>query len=135
MGAAECGTLLGSSRMGNSRLGIERGSDHGVPTLTCTGWAESETLDTLRTALDGVHADALGGSVPTVIADLRGLEFVSSTCLKAFVTWLQRVKELDDKKRYRIVFRSNPTHSWQHRSLGALAAFAGNVVSIETVTS
>ncbi len=118
-----------------SRLGILRSTDRGVPVLTCLGWAESETLETLRTALDGVHADAVGSAVPTVIADLRDLEFVSSTCLKAFVTWLQRVKELDDKQRYRIVFRSNPTHSWQHRSLGALAVFAGNVVSIETVTS
>jgi hypothetical protein len=118
-----------------AKLSILRGSSDGALLLTCTGWAETETADTLRSALDLVHADALGAAAPAVIADLRDLEFASSTCLKAFVTWLQRVKELGDEQRYRIVFRSNPTHSWQHRSLGALQVFAKNVVSIETVAA
>ena len=99
--------------------------------LTCLGSAESGAMTQLAQAIDGVHAEAIGSPTREVIADIRGLEFASSSCLKVFVTWLQRVKELEDTQRYRVVFRSNPRHSWQRRSLGALAAFAGNVVAIE----
>ena len=100
--------------------------------ITCLGSAETEALPTLAFALDAIHQDAIKCSAGSVIADVRGLEFASSSCLKAFVTWLQRVQELDDEHRYKVRFRSNPQHSWQRRSLGALAAFAAGVVEIET---
>jgi hypothetical protein len=103
--------------------------------ITCTGCAETEVLPELAAALDAVHTDAMKRSASTVIADIRDLEFASSSCLKAFVSWLQRVQELEDHQRYKIRFRSNPRHSWQRRSLGALAAFAAGVVEIETVGS
>jgi len=100
--------------------------------LTCSGSAETEALESLNAVLNGLHQDVVSNSTRNVIADVRGLEFASSSCLKAFVTWLQRVQELDDSHRYQILFRSNPSHSWQRRSLGALAAFASGVVRIES---
>ena len=100
--------------------------------LTCSGCAESASFDTLSAALSAVHQDAMKRSAQSVIADVRALEFASSSCLKAFVNWLQHVQELDDGQRYKVRFRSNPRHSWQRRSLGALAAFAAGVVEIET---
>src|ERR1041384_6013851 len=75
-----------------------------------SGSAEGEALGPLQTLLDHVHNDAVRTSVRQVVADLRALEFASSSCLKAFVTWLQRVQELDDDRRYQILFRSNPHH-------------------------
>jgi hypothetical protein len=103
--------------------------------LTCSGSAETEELAALHSVLSGLHDDILRDPVKNVIADIRGLEFASSSCLKAFVTWLQRVQELEDPQRYLITFRSNPRHTWQRRSLGALAAFAAGVVRIETEAS
>ena len=99
--------------------------------LTCSGSAETEAVEQLLATLDDVHRSAVNALARQVVADLRGLEFASSSCLKAFVTWLQRILELDEAHRYHVLFRSNPRHSWQRRSLGALAAFAGNVVQIE----
>jgi hypothetical protein len=75
-------------------------------------------------------SDALAGSTRSVIADLRQLEFASSSCLKQVVSWLKRVQELDERRRYKVVFRSNPAHSWQRRSLGALADFAAGFVEV-----
>jgi len=101
-------------------------------TLTCTGCAETESLLQLSSALEAAHADAISSAAERVVADLRGLEFASSSCLKAFVSWLQRVVELEGDRRYRIVFLANPRHGWQRRSLAALAAFGGDLVAIET---
>jgi hypothetical protein len=106
--------------------------DGATVVLTCRGSAETRAFSELSAALDAVHRDALQRAAEEVVADVRALEFASSSCLKAFVTWLQRVQELDDDRRYQILFRSNPHHSWQRRSLGALAAFASGVVNIET---
>jgi hypothetical protein len=78
------------------------------------------------------HASATSDDVRAVVADLRGLEFATSACLKVFVLWLQRVIALDGTQRYKVVFRSTLQHSWQRRSLGAFAAFAGDIVEIQT---
>jgi hypothetical protein len=99
--------------------------------LTCVGCAETESFAELSAALDAVHQDAMAHSAPAVIADVRGLEFANSMCLKAFVTWLQRIQELDDHQRYKVRFRSNPRHLWQRHGLDALAAFAAGVVEID----
>jgi hypothetical protein len=106
-----------------------------VLTLVCTGCAETESLRQLSDVLETLHGDAVRDSAESVVADVRALEFASSSCLKAFVTWLQRVVELEDARRYRVLFRSNPRHSWQRRSLAALAAFGGDVVAIEAEPS
>jgi hypothetical protein len=100
--------------------------------LTCSGSAETESFSALAAVLEAVHKDAMQRSATSVIADLRALEFASSSCLKAFVSWLQSVQELDDAHRYKVRFRANPRHSWQRRSLGALAVFAAGVVEIES---
>jgi hypothetical protein len=99
--------------------------------LVCSGSAESESVDALTRALDDAHATAVGAAATTVVADLRGLEFATSSCLKVFVSWLQRVQKLESN-RYKVVFRSTPTYSWQRRSLGALAAFAKDIVEIRS---
>jgi len=103
--------------------------------LVCSGSAESESADALHRALETTHTTAVEGSARTVIADLRGLEFAASSCLKVFVSWLQRVQKLETAARYKVVFRSTPQYSWQRRSLGALAAFAGDIVEIRAEAS
>jgi hypothetical protein len=103
--------------------------------LALGGSAETEALASLHQILSGLHEEALRTAMKAVVVDLRGLEFASSSCLKAFVTWLQRVQELEDANRYAVVFRSEPKHAWQRRSLGALAAFAAGVVQIEAEAS
>lgn len=106
--------------------------ENGRLVLTCSGTAESYSQEQLSTTLSEVHRRATEQLAREVVADLRELEFASSSCLKAFVSWLQRVQELDDTRRYQVLFRSSSRYPWQRRSLGALAAFAGNVVKIET---
>ena len=103
--------------------------------LTFTGSAETEAFDELASALANVHSQATSAPTKRVIADVRGLDFASSACLKAFVAWLQNAQELDDSHRYKVLFKSNPRYSWQKRSLGALKAFAAGVVEIETETA
>ena len=113
-------------------LSTKMSRDDNELTLTCAGCAEAEALPALRQAVERAHDDATQVPTQLVVVDLSGLEFVSATCLKVFVSWLGRVLELDDRQRYRIRFRSNPRHAWQRRSLRSLAVFGAGVVEIES---
>jgi len=97
----------------------------------CMGFAETTTVDGLAKELESLHAHAMRSGTREVLADVRELEFATSACLKEIVTWLRRVLELDEAQRYRVRFRSNPDFGWQRRSLGALAVFARDVVTVE----
>ena len=116
---------------GAQLLSAETSDDGQHLVLTCAGSAESEASGALSTTLTGFHEQAVGRSARTVIADIRELEFAASSCIKAFVAWLQQIQQLDDSERYKVVFRSNPRYAWQLRSLNALAAFAAGVVEIQ----
>ena len=119
---------------GAQLLSAETSDDGTNLVLTCTGSAESESSGALFTTLAGLHDRAVGRAARAVIADIRELEFASSSCIKAFVAWLQQIQQLEDGQQYKVRFRSNPRYAWQMRSLNALAAFAAGVVEIEAVT-
>lgn len=86
-------------------------------------------LEELLTAVDDA---ARVTRAPEVTVDLRKLEFMNSSCFKAFVSWIGRLQELDTALQYRIHFLSEPRMLWQRRSLHALSCFAIDLISIET---
>ena len=116
---------------GAQLLSAETSDDGTNLVLVCAGSAESESSGKLFSMLEGLHERAIGRAARAVVADIRELEFAASSCIKAFVSWLQQIQQLDDEHRYKVRFRSNPRYAWQQRSLNALAAFAAGVVEIE----
>jgi hypothetical protein len=69
--------------------------------------------------------------VAEVVVDLRSVEFMSSACLKAFVTWIHIARTLPTPSRYQIVFLSQPEILWQRRSMHALACVAKDLVRLQ----
>jgi hypothetical protein len=63
-----------------------------------------------------------------VDVDLSGLEFISSSCLKAFVTWITTVQQMPDC-RYQISFLFKPSRAWQQKSIGPLARLGEDIVT------
>jgi len=96
-----------------------------------TGTADMRVSDALDRVLKAVHAEAQGRGAARVDIDFRELEFMNSSCLKSFVTWISLVRELAAEKRYAIRFLSKPETLWQRRSLHALRCFAVDLISIE----
>jgi len=99
---------------------------------TLTGNADLNVKSQLDGFLLSLHQHALGDSVSEVVVDVRNLEFINSSCLKAFVTWISSVQAQPINGQYRIVFLSSPRLHWQRRSLHALSCFANDLVSIQT---
>ena len=113
-----------------SSLQIQIAEVSGRIELSLSGAAEGP-MQKLAAALTGVHERALAAKLREVIVDLRALEFATSSSLKAFVTWLQSIHELGPETQYRVIVRSSAEHTWQARSLRALKAFAGELMTIE----
>ena len=80
--------------------------------------------------LDSIDHEARAHEVREVVADLRELVFMNSSCLKEFVRWVAHVEE-QPARPYRIRFLSDPSAQWQARSLQALRAFAPGLITIE----
>jgi hypothetical protein len=100
-------------------------------TIRMTGNADSRVKDRLQELLLQTHAEARDRHLPRVAVDLRALEFMSSSCFKAFVSWLAEVRKLEPAEQYRIHFLSDQQIHWQRRSLHALSCFAAELVHIE----
>jgi hypothetical protein len=96
-----------------------------------SGCADSRVMTPLRDLVLKVHDEMVRTKTPEAIVDFRSLEFMNSSCFKAFVTWISRVQELEPAARYRIRFLSDNGKLWQRRSLTALSCFAQDVIQIE----
>jgi hypothetical protein len=100
--------------------------------VTLTGTADSRVMAKLNDLLTRVHDEAARRKSSEVVVDFRALEFMNSSCFKAFVTWIVRVQGLATDAQYKIRFLSDKGKHWQNRSLGALSCFAVDLISVET---
>ncbi len=94
------------------------------------GNADYAAFDALEMLLNRIHAETKRLAATEVVVDLRQLEFMNSSCFKSFVSWVTDIQELDDAKRYKVKFLSNPAYHWQKRSLHSLRCFAVELITV-----
>jgi hypothetical protein len=98
------------------------------------GSADSRAMEKISELLSHAHDEAVRRKSAELVVDFRALEFMNSSCFKAFVTWIDRVQGLTEDAQYKIRFLSDNKKHWQHRSLGALSCFAADLIRVETKT-
>jgi hypothetical protein len=98
---------------------------------TLTGSADQSVADLVGSVLQSVHEAAREG-VTEAVMDLRTLEFMSSACLKAVLSWIEGVLSLDAERRYSVRFITDPSIHWQKRTLQTVRCFAPELISITT---
>lgn len=99
--------------------------------LRVAGTADNDK-ELLDEVLGGVHAHVLAHATKLVRVDMRDLEFMSSSCIKSFVVWVEKIQALDAEKLYHVLILSSASHRWQRRSLSALSCFAADLIEVET---
>ena len=75
-----------------------------------------------------VHAEACRLEATAVDVDISALEFVNSSCLRAFVIWITTVQDMG-RRRYTITFLFKPAAGWQQRALDSLEMIGEDVVT------
>jgi hypothetical protein len=103
--------------------------DAGKLSVSFVGTGDVAAIEVLGAYLQQVHAEAQRLGVAEVTCDFRKLSFMNSSCFKAFVVWIDTVKNA--AQSYRIRFLTDPEMHWQRRSLEALRRLATTVVTVE----
>jgi len=127
MGTIVFGSL---AEPGRAPLSVSSHSETEV-VVRLSGSADLTTVRALNEYLAQVHADVRRNKAHSVNMDLRDLDFMNSSCLKALVTWVAEVQEGPADERYAIVILGSERRAWQKRSLHALATLAPDVVSLK----
>lgn len=104
--------------------------DHEKLCVVLSGTGDLDAVPTLAAFLPKVHQQAALHGVEEVEFDFCALEFMNSSCFKAFVTFIDSAKTIGVS--YRIRFITASKHYWQRRSLEALRRLAMGLVIIES---
>lgn len=97
-------------------------------TVELSGNADMRAFEGLKVFFHGIHEDAVRLGLQKVSIDLRALEFMSSACIKVFVSWLLEIQEMPPEAQYQLEFLSPRGVGWQRRTLAALSCFAIDLV-------
>ena len=100
--------------------------------LELQGEVDLDATEAIGSVLKRAHAAAQELGAKSVVLDLTKLEFVNSSGIKHFVTWIRNASELAEPAAYDIKLVSNPLLPWQRRSLEALRCFNPKLVTIQT---
>jgi len=122
-------SFLGEVSLGFFSLIPDRAG--GGLTVRLRGTADMRAMETLDAFLRQIHEEAKSRTLAEVAVDLRSLEFMNSSCFKAFVAWIENDLSLPEAQRYRLRFISSAERRWQHRSLVALSCFATELIDLE----
>lgn len=114
-----------------NRLTVAPFLDGRVLHVRLTGVADGQMMSRLASFLNRIHVEARRLRVTEVRVDFRNLEFMDSSCSKAFVTWLALLADLAPECQYPIRFLSNPIHHWQRKTLHVLSAFAPGLACVD----
>lgn len=93
------------------------------------GTGEAEGAEVLDRFLGHLHRYVLSAQLKEVTVELKELEFINSSCLKAMVAWIYKVDT--EGRPYKICLARDASLHWQRTSLATLQRLAPEVVVIE----
>jgi hypothetical protein len=110
--------------------GLTLGPVPGAPGhVRFAGTGEAEGAAVLDRFLGLLHREALSRELREVTIELRELEFINSSCLKAMVAWIYKVDT--EGRPYKIRLLRDPSLHWQRTSIATLQRLAPDVVIVE----
>ncbi|WP_437281527.1 hypothetical protein WME90_13510 [Sorangium sp. So ce375] len=109
-------------------FGIEPALRDDTLSVKLTGTGDMAASTPLSRYVKALEAEVLRLSVSTVEFDVRGLCFMSSSCLKAFVSFICGL--VGHGLKCRIRFVTDARRTWQRRSLKPLDRMCPELVSI-----
>jgi len=122
--------MLKLSPFSTSTFSANGSESGGRAVLVLSGNADTLVLPRFSSYMKAFHAEVSEMGIQDVHVDTGKLYFMTSSCLKVLVAWLTSITELDPKKRYQVVFMSNPDLHWQRRSFDALRHIASGLVTV-----
>ncbi|WP_437592780.1 hypothetical protein [Sorangium sp. So ce1000] len=121
-------SCLSVDRVVTDSFGIEPALRDDTLSVKLTGTGDMAASTPLSRYVKALEGEVVRLSVSTVEFDVRGLLFLSSSCLKAFIGFICSL--LGHGQKCRIRFVTDAQRTWQRRSLRPLDRMCPELVSI-----
>ena len=115
-----------------AELSVSAHQADGEVVLQLSGTADLRVTEQLSEVLLTIHEVASIRQVRRVTVDMTDLEFMNSSCVKSFVSWLAGIHGRNESIPYKVRFLSNPEILWQRNSLRAIRCMVPDIVTVET---
>lgn len=124
--------------MGTARMNLPRVDEQGLSLgpvgdarghVRFAGTGEGEGAAVLHRFLTLLHGEATSHGLGEVVIEMKDLDFINSSCLKAMVAWVYKVDT--EGRPYKIRLLRDAALHWQRTSLATLQRLAPDVVVIE----
>ncbi|XXY51728.1 hypothetical protein WME91_11350 [Sorangium sp. So ce269] len=109
-------------------FGIEPALRDDTLSIRLSGTGDMAAAPSLGICLKALQAEVVRLSINVVAFDVRGLYFLNSSCLKAFISFICGVAGQGQKCK--VQFITDARLGWQRRSLTALERMSPELVSI-----
>jgi hypothetical protein len=103
------------------------------PLVKLSGNGDAAAVQPLDEYLVRLHEQLRSQKSAGVLVDVTQLEFMNSSCIKAFASWIHDVATCDAP--YAVRMRFNPDLRWQKRTLETLTRLAPRIVQLEEAPS
>jgi hypothetical protein len=87
--------------------------------------------DALLPSIRALHEAALGDAITELTVDVRLLTFVNSSAIRLFIDWSTWLRNLDESKRYKLLFVTDKSITWQRTSFLALKSLVPAVIEVQ----
>jgi hypothetical protein len=102
------------------------------PTLQLFGRiTPQDPTESLSPYLRRVHDAALADGARSVRIDLTELDFMSSSAIRALMSWIIWIRDEAEARRYQLAFVWRTDSDWLRPTLSALETIGGGIVVVE----
>jgi hypothetical protein len=77
--------------------------------------------------------ECVRGRIPALYVDVTRLHFVNSSAIRLFLDWTAWLRAELPEARYRLVFRTSASLTWQSAAFPAIQLLGGDLVTVERV--
>jgi len=124
---------LAMDSMQSSDFSIVTEQSADKPLVRLTGNGDAAAAQPLDDYLVKLHEQLRSQKSAGVLVDVTQLDFMNSSCIKAFASWIHDVDT--SEAPYSVRLRFNPGLRWQKRTLEALTRLAPRIVQLEEAAS
>lgn len=122
-------TMVALADVTTSAFAIASSLAGGVLTVRLQGTGDTAAVPPLESFLDAAGEQIPALEVHAVVFDVRSLYLLTSSALKALLSFIFRI--VSDDYTCRVRFVVDPNLGWQRRCLAALVRMAPHLVAIE----
>jgi hypothetical protein len=122
---------IGVSDIAHERITCTVAEEGDGAKLTFSGSIDMEDPSIiLDPFFEQIHKGAVSSKIPQVTLDVKALEFLNSSGIKAFAKWIMKLQTVPEGDRYKILILQNKDISWQTTSLPTLTFLIPGIVSM-----